>query len=96
MALRYHDLIYFYPAAFIHAPECRFDVTGPEAIISTENISLDVIQHAIEKEIPLDCSWRITVPKDREVSILDGDVIISHGVAYWYARDANDAGIPDS
>ena len=47
-------------------------MSGPEVIISTENITdhfRDFIEQAIDKGISLDCSWRVIVPDDREVRV---------------------------
>ena len=72
------------PAAYIAAPECRFEASGPETIISTENITdrfMDLVENAIETRDKLDCSWRITVQEDRAVRTLrpKTDTLYIHG-----------------
>ncbi|XP_043214298.1 neuropilin and tolloid-like protein 2 [Amphibalanus amphitrite] len=58
--------------SYIKAPECKFEVSGPEVIISTGNITeqyRDFIDQAIDKGMSLDCSWRVIVPNDKEIQI---------------------------
>ncbi|XP_037075328.1 neuropilin and tolloid-like protein 2 [Pollicipes pollicipes] len=56
--------------AYTPAPECKFEVAGPEVIISTANITDDFIQQALVNDIALDCSWRVLVTPGREIQLL--------------------------
>ncbi|XP_043229793.1 neuropilin and tolloid-like protein 2 [Amphibalanus amphitrite] len=53
----------------LQPPRCRFELTGPEAIISTDNITEESVAYAERNRLPIDCTWRVTVTPGKEIQV---------------------------